>query len=1201
MLTANCQKPIANSQKPTASITTQHSMKKLTSLFALIFTVSIAMAQPSNDECTGVIDLGIAPICPFPAIFNNVGATPSVVFSNAQDNIPSCFSGGVLDRDVWFCFTVPADGSIVNFTVELTGVAGSNGPILQPQVAAYRGDCEMDGLDELFCATSLIGEPTVSLDLINLLPGSKIFLRISDWSLSAQPSWGDFELCIKELEPIYNIGDATASSSCLGTLYDSGGPDGDYSSNENNSFTVCPQEFTQCIAVNIVELSTEDGYDYLTIFAGENTNGPALASFDGYGGNVYLEVPGQCVTFQFESDNSSNDSGFELTWQCSADACTIAPPSTCSSPTVISSLPYAATDLTTCNAQNALELSPCNDNDWLQGEDVVFTYNSPGDECISIQINGSNGATAVGIFDDCPELATECIAVDGGESGVSDPSLPGVFLENPDTYYIVVDNPDFCTPFHIAIEQTTCPVVLPSAGYCEDALSFNGCGSLPAIVTIAPGTGDPDFIDPNINEGCWSGFPAPNFTFFYFQAQVNGEFAFIVESANPNEASDIDFQVWGPINDFEDICQYSKTNMPIRSSFANGAGPTGMANIHPFSNIPVTDVCENAFNGDDFVDALPVQVGEYYLVLINDYGNDIESGEISINFSGVTQGVLDAIPASFSVTQDTVVCAGDSVQLLASGGELYQWLSETGLSCQYCPAPIATVTQSTTFNVAINTLCAADTLDVAVEVLTVDAGTDTTICLNQSLQLSASSNAQNMSYQWTAPAGFLSCTNCQNPVVVTGIQAGSFSLTVSISGPNCSSSDEMTITVLPSAAPIFEISEDQSICEGSTIDIGGTAVAGVSYAWSSQPPGFTADQSNPSVAPEFTTTYYLQASNGLCPIPSFDSLTVTVLPVPTVIIANDTSICLGQSVQLGSTNPESGVNYQWSPASSLNTSDIANPLATPNQNTVYELTVDNGICPSQTYQVAVNVIQTPVLEFSADTLLCGLDSIQLFAQATEAGGTYLWSNGSTVQQPFIGLEPGTNTISVSYTTVCGEILHGIILVELAEGIEVDILNEQDTVYQGAEIVLMAATNFPAISYQWSNGSTADTAVVFPFMLPNDTYIIKVSDALGCTDTDTVSFTVLEPKFDIPNAFSPNGDDLNNVFKVVILGDNIKVVSMSIWNRWGNLVYQAENNNDGWDGMQDGKDAASDVYIYRAVIQLPDGTNYVEKGDLTLLR
>ncbi|MFT5765162.1 MAG: hypothetical protein ACI8X3_002599, partial [Saprospiraceae bacterium] len=118
----------------------------------LIFTLTLLFlgnlaAQPVNDECMGLINLGIAPICPHPDTFNNVDATLSMVFSDPGMNIPGCFNG-TGDRDVWFQFTTPAD--ITDFNITITGVSGPNGSITQPQVAVYRGDCSLDNLSELF-------------------------------------------------------------------------------------------------------------------------------------------------------------------------------------------------------------------------------------------------------------------------------------------------------------------------------------------------------------------------------------------------------------------------------------------------------------------------------------------------------------------------------------------------------------------------------------------------------------------------------------------------------------------------------------------------------------------------------------------------------------------------------------------------------------------------------------------------------------------------------------------------------------------------------------------------------------------------------------------------------------------------------------------------------------------------------------------
>ena len=116
-----------------------------------------------------------------------------------------------------------------------------------------------------------------------------------------------------------------------------------------------------------------------------------------------------------------------------------------------------------------------------------------------------------------------------------------------------------------------------------------------------------------------------------------------------------------------------------------------------------------------------------------------------------------------------------------------------------------------------------------------------------------------------------------------------------------------------------------------------------------------------------------------------------------------------------------------------------------------------------------------------------------------------------------------------------------------------------------------------------------------------TYTVTVTDELGCTDTESISFDLLESDYQIPNAFTPNGQEPNEVFQIIINGENIEVQSFQVWNRWGDLVHSSNGVDHGWDGMKDGKAAAAEVYLFKAVLGLPNGSVVTEKGDVTLIR
>ncbi|TAK43066.1 MAG: T9SS type B sorting domain-containing protein [Saprospiraceae bacterium] len=1496
-------------------------MKKHFTFLLLFFSTSAIFSQPTNDDCSGLIDLGEAPICPVVGIFTNVDASESVVFSDPGLNIPACFEGGVVDRDVWFSFTVPNDGSVVDFTVMVTGVNGPNGAIMQPQVAIYRGDCLLDELQELDCAAALPGDSQVDIDLLGLTPGLSYFLRIADWTASATPNWGDFELCIKEYDPVFNMGEAPSTAVCAGTLFDSGGPAGDYGSNENLTFTICPQDFHQCIFINVASYDFENNFDFLTFYAGSSTNAPQITQLNGSGGGFEVQAFSECVTVAFHSDGSVQAAGFELSWMCSPDTCTIPPPSTCDDPTVIATLPFMVEGLTTCYAGNEITSSPCTNDGYLDSEDFIFAYNSPGDECIAVTITGSNLGTGVGIYNACPNMATDCIAQSGGGAGQSDPSINGAFLELPGTYYIVVDNASNCTPFNITVESVTCPIVFPSAALCEDALSLNGCGDLPAIISVAPGQGEAGFIQPGVNLGCWGAFFPLNFTWFFFEAQQDGEFGFVLQAANPNEASDIDFQIWGPFDDPATACDFAQNNEPIRSSYAAGADPTGLVNIHPTLGTPVTDFCEDAF-GDDFVAPISVQQGEYYFVLVNDWGGAITTGAVSIDFGPTTTGVLEGAGANFQVSADTALCPGESAQLFASGGEVYQWSPADGLSCIYCPNPIATITQPMTYSVAINSVCNADTLAVEVGLLQVNAGPDQTICLGEEIQVVAGSNFAGVSYVWSGQAGFLSCADCPAPFI-TGLTAGTFTFSVTVTGPSCSFSDEMTLTVLPNQAPVYAISDDLQICLGDTVAIGGQETPGLSYSWTSVPGGYNSGLSNPIAAPVETTVYYLKVMNAECPLPSFDSVQVTVSEIPVIAAANDTTVCLGEPVALANFPAEPGVIYSWSPPGEIDQPGTATPTGTPSQTTVFILNANHlgceiedtltvtvteigvtilnpdtmGICSgvsvpleaasipagteiswspgdgSLNTNTGENVVATPqsatiyIAEVSVpgcvkmDTVFIGVDSLpydleimpadtqicqgekvllvtttyepalfsaitfqwepasgqltpdSLFNMVVQPGDTttylrittngyctdtssatinvipissitvvpeqpvicagdavqltatapvpitfewepagslscadcpnptaapaattiynisgeyegcpvngsvtvevvplpgvvfpnnvicpgetitlnlapnnnysYLWTSSdpgfaSTNPAPEVTLAQtttynvaisngicdtvfasvtifvgGNNELLVSNdTTVCGsnavtlfanggvpgtytwnpggangpsfspqltlgqntytvsfidngncDTLTEAVNIGLVPGIEIVEVtsNPADTVYEGTTISLGVTTLPPATLFEWSNGGTASTTTVQALLPGTESWVVTVTDEYGCTDESSINLVILKSQYSIPNAFSPNDDELNQYFNVVITGENIEVLSLKIWNRWGQAVYQESNGNKGWDGRQNGKPAPSDVYIYSIVLRLPDGREVRHSGDVTLLR
>ena len=136
----------------------------------------------------------------------------------------------------------------------------------------------------------------------------------------------------------------------------------------------------------------------------------------------------------------------------------------------------------------------------------------------------------------------------------------------------------------------------------------------------------------------------------------------------------------------------------------------------------------------------------------------------------------------------------------------------------------------------------------------------------------------------------------------------------------------------------------------------------------------------------------------------------------------------------------------------------------------------------------------------------------------------------------------------------------------------------------------------------ANISATGTSIMFNANDEINFVVATYTNSHGCEQVDTLSFPTVPPSYMIPNAFTPdNGDELNDNFRIIIVG-NVEIQDFMIFNRWGQLVYEApEDDLSGWDGRWKNEPAASDTYVYKARLVFPDGHEEIAKGDVMLLR
>lgn len=142
--------------------------------------------------------------------------------------------------------------------------------------------------------------------------------------------------------------------------------------------------------------------------------------------------------------------------------------------------------------------------------------------------------------------------------------------------------------------------------------------------------------------------------------------------------------------------------------------------------------------------------------------------------------------------------------------------------------------------------------------------------------------------------------------------------------------------------------------------------------------------------------------------------------------------------------------------------------------------------------------------------------------------------------------------------------------------------------------------------EWAMGSIArlfDKNAVYQFQLPGEYRIaLTVTNELsGCSHTDSTEIvTVTEADIRFPDAFTPNGDGMNDEFRPAY--KSIKKYNLSIYNRWGRRVFSSSNPEKGWDGKNGNSEAAEGVYIYICEAEAYErGISFTRKGTVTLIR
>ena len=329
---------------------------------------------------------------------------------------------------------------------------------------------------------------------------------------------------------------------------------------------------------------------------------------------------------------------------------------------------------------------------------------------------------------------------------------------------------------------------------------------------------------------------------------------------------------------------------------------------------------------------VPGNITDFSTLQNDSYSYAVEGLKTASLIVTTTDGCRDTVSKNISMIDkppialafyDTVICVNDRVQLQAAGTGNFSWSPGANITNSNTATPTVFPVTTSTYYVNLEREGCNNRDSVYVQVVdhvSLQLMNDTTICSRDTIQLKIISDG--FQYAWT-PAGQLINTTVKNPLAITPVTTA-YQVTATIGG--CTATKNINVTAIP--YPFVNAGNDTTICYNTTAQLL-ALTNGSSWYWISASSLNDISLLNPVAYPVRTSEYIFTAYDTRgCPKPGIDTVRVVVLPKIVANAGRDTSVVIGQSLQLNATG---GDTYLWSPALSLSAANIANPVAVFNE------------------------------------------------------------------------------------------------------------------------------------------------------------------------------------------------------------------------------------------------------------------------------
>jgi gliding motility-associated-like protein len=453
--------------------------------------------------------------------------------------------------------------------------------------------------------------------------------------------------------------------------------------------------------------------------------------------------------------------------------------------------------------------------------------------------------------------------------------------------------------------------------------------------------------------------------------------------------------------------------------------------------------------------------------------------------------------------------------------------------------------------------------------------------------------------------------------------AGHVNLVLTSTGGNCLPETD-TVLVVIAKAPLVVAGPDNTVCDNQQVLLNGNVVGlTTTGAWSSLGTGyFTPDDS-------LLTTYYqpspLDVSTGFVKLVLTsinnkgcaavkDTINLSFKPSP-VSDFNTNNVCAQKTatftdISTSSAGPITGWHWDFG---DLTTSTVNNPThayTNPGTYTVAHVAYSANGC-NDTIRKTIEVYFLPQAQFYQNTPCVGNATQFVDSTKSLSGSIVSWnwnfgdSQYATIQNPQHPFSSATNyTVTLVATSAfgCKDTIQKVVTVISGPDADFSINPNPVEALEVANFTDLSTGSAALTNWYWAFGDSTASNLQNPSHSYNGqgdfSVLLVVKDLNGCIDTVRKDISVvLLP--DVPTAFTPNGDGQNDIF--FVRGGPFKSLNVRIYNNWGQLIFESNDQLQGWNGTFNGTEQPIGVFVWVVEVEMLNGKKIKKTGDVTLLR